>query len=539
MTSERASTAMCSTIQRGQRNLRSKRTAAGEPRLLAALAPHHLSPHYSRIKMQHQRLQKELQAVATVSLATSGPRLRASRSLPAIGLRNTAKQRPTVFDTLVTRMENTCLDVQPPEASPPASPLKLGLSEELVRKDGALVGGSLNALVEHLLPNESYYPESSFVFAFILCCRLFMKPYELLAKVLRGLQLRKNDPEYPDLAPKYLQLLNEWVDKFAYDFRDERMMVSFKDLTQASATLSLEMRKTVGLLQANLLKKLNNLEKYERTLSQLNIAAMERLIDPRTEVNILRICDNPAVVAQQLTYIELERLNSIGPEEFIQTFVKNTEEKEPLYRDMKKTSNLEAYVEWFNRLSYLTATEICVSDKKRDRTKVLDFIVDVAFECRKLHNFNSCMAIIAGLFMSSVNRLKKARTRAIDEKLQELEHLADPVGNYAIYREELKGATSIAEQSVKSSCVVPFFGLLVKDIYFTQEGNRTRHENGNINMEKCMLLANLVSQVLLWKETVLPFPRVQEVLNYLMTIPALTDDELQLASYELEHPCKR
>jgi len=33
---------------------------------------------------------------------------------------------------------------------------------------------------------------------------------------------------------------------------------------------------------------------------------------------------------------------------------------QPLYRDMKKTSNLEAYVEWFNRLSYLVATEICV-----------------------------------------------------------------------------------------------------------------------------------------------------------------------------------
>ena len=31
-----------------------------------------------------------------------------------------------------------------------------------------------------------------------------------------------------------------------------------------------------------------------------------------------------------------------------------------LYRDMKKTSNIEAYVEWFNRLSYLVATEICV-----------------------------------------------------------------------------------------------------------------------------------------------------------------------------------
>lgn len=30
------------------------------------------------------------------------------------------------------------------------------------------------------------------------------------------------------------------------------------------------------------------------------------------------------------------------------------------FSDRKKVSNLEAYVEWFNRLSYLVATEICM-----------------------------------------------------------------------------------------------------------------------------------------------------------------------------------
>ena len=28
------------------------------------------------------------------------------------------------------------------------------------------------------------------------------------------------------------------------------------------------------------------------------------------------------------------------------------------FRDMKKTGNLEAYVQWFNRLSYMVASEI-------------------------------------------------------------------------------------------------------------------------------------------------------------------------------------
>lgn len=30
------------------------------------------------------------------------------------------------------------------------------------------------------------------------------------------------------------------------------------------------------------------------------------------------------------------------------------------FSDRKKAANLEAYVDWFNRLSYLVATEICM-----------------------------------------------------------------------------------------------------------------------------------------------------------------------------------
>lgn len=34
------------------------------------------------------------------------------------------------------------------------------------------------------------------------------------------------------------------------------------------------------------------------------------------------------------------------------------------FSDRKKASNLEAYVDWFNRLSYLVATEICLVSGK-------------------------------------------------------------------------------------------------------------------------------------------------------------------------------
>ena len=55
-----------------------------------------------------------------------------------------------------------------------------------------------------------------------------------------------------------------------------------------------------------------------------------------------------------------ERLRQIGPEEFVQAFAKEERaSKKAIFCDMKRTSNLEAYVQWFNRLSYLVASEIC------------------------------------------------------------------------------------------------------------------------------------------------------------------------------------
>ena len=57
--------------------------------------------------------------------------------------------------------------------------------QELVYQNGSLVAGSLDALIDLLMPTTSSYPERSYVFAFILCSRLFLRPYELLARVVQ------------------------------------------------------------------------------------------------------------------------------------------------------------------------------------------------------------------------------------------------------------------------------------------------------------------------------------------------------------------
>ena len=81
--------------------------------------------------------------------------------------------------------------------------------------------------------------------------------------------------------------------------------------------------------------------------------------------------------------------------------------QEARQRATRRTKNLQAYVDWFNRLSYLVATTVCKKRKKKLRIRVIEFWIEVARECVNIGNFNSLMGIITGLNMVPVARLKK------------------------------------------------------------------------------------------------------------------------------------
>ncbi|XP_060890214.1 ras-GEF domain-containing family member 1B-A-like [Labrus mixtus] len=322
--------------------------------------------------------------------------------------------------------------------------------------DNHLASGSLEALIHHLVPTVDYYPDRTYIFTFLLSSRLFIHPYELMSKVCQLCmeQQRLSDPQADKLrvrkiTPKILQLLAEWTETFPYDFRDERMMRSLKELTHRLATGDEVYRKAVGQMSQGLIRRLTVLSQYEEALVKINATAAERLsalkAKPQATLqrDMLSICNDPFTVAQQLTHIELERLSYIGPEEFVQAFV----QKDPLdndkscFSDHKKANNLEAYVEWFNRLSYLVATEICMPVKKKHRARVIEFFIDVARECFNIGNFNSLMAIISGMNMSPVSRLKKTWSKVKTAKFDILEHQMDPSSNFYNYRTSLRGAT--------------------------------------------------------------------------------------------------
>ncbi|OXB54884.1 hypothetical protein ASZ78_016597, partial [Callipepla squamata] len=384
----------------------------------------------------------------------------------------------------------------------------------LIFQDGNLTSASLDALIQHLIPTTDYYPEKAYIFTFLLSSRLFIEPHELLSRVCHKCieQQRLDDPvldkaRIRKFGPKILQLLTEWTETFPYDFQEERMIGHLKDMIHRIAPCDEAYWKKMNQLLQTLNQKLATLSHGQEGIVKINAAVSDKLVafkskPPSIQREILSVCSDPYTLAQQLTHVELERLSHIGPEEFVQAFVHKDplDGTKPCFSD-QKTSNLEAYVKWFNRLCYLVATEICMPAKKKQRAQVIEFFIDVARECFNIGNFNSLMAIISGMNMSPVSRLKKTWSKVKTAKffILELHHFS-------------------------SQIVIPFFSLLIKDIYFLNEGCANRLPNGHVNFEKFLELAKQVGEFITWKQVECPFEQDANIIHYLHTAPIFTED---------------
>ncbi|ENN75532.1 hypothetical protein D910_10294 [Dendroctonus ponderosae] len=430
------------------------------------------------------------------------------------------------------------------------SSVELGIQQDnaLVYRDGNLLSGSLEALIQHMVPTESYYPDRAYLFAFLLSARLFIKPHDLLAQVRAlgdqqqglgesgSLPGASNGPQQMRFVEKMVQLLAEWTEQFPYDFRDERMMEHVRKITQQCCSINPTLRANVSLLLHNLHPRLTALEEYEKSLeNQTNTASSDEHISCP---DISDICPHPDKLAQQLTHVELERLSFIGPEEFVQAFAKENPALETSFKDLKKTRNLEQYVQWFNRLSYFVATQVCKYQKKKQRVKMVEFWIETGRECFNIGNFNSLMAIIAGLNMSPISRLKKTWNKIQSGKFAILEHQMDPSSNFSSYRSTLKAAMwrSAGATDQRQRIVIPFFSLLVKDLYFLNQGCSSKLPNGHINFEKFWQLAKQVTEFMAWKQVTCPFEKDSKVISVLQHSPVLNENALARASFECEPP---
>uniref|UniRef100_A0A8C1SQM2 Rap guanine nucleotide exchange factor 4 n=1 Tax=Cyprinus carpio TaxID=7962 RepID=A0A8C1SQM2_CYPCA len=154
----------------------------------------------------------------------------------------------------------------------------------------------------------------------------------------------------------------------------------------------------------------------------------------------------------------------------------------------RSTANLELFLKRFNQVQLWVVTEVCLCGTLSKRVQLLKKFIKIAAHCREFKNLNSFFAIIMGMCNPAVSRLSQTWEKLpskFKKFYSEFESLLDPSRNHRAYR------LTVAKMEPP---IIPFMPLLIKDMTFTHEGNKT-FVDGLVNFEKMRLIANTIRAV--------------------------------------------
>uniref|UniRef100_A0A8C3PWZ9 Rap guanine nucleotide exchange factor 5 n=1 Tax=Chrysolophus pictus TaxID=9089 RepID=A0A8C3PWZ9_CHRPC len=151
----------------------------------------------------------------------------------------------------------------------------------------------------------------------------------------------------------------------------------------------------------------------------------------------------------------------------------------------ENTENLSLLLQRCNEVQLWVATEILLCSQLCKRVQLVKKFIKIAAHCKAQRNLNSFFAIVMGLNTASVSRLSQTWEKIpgkFKKLFTELESLTDPSLNHKAYRDAFKKMKSPK---------IPFMPLLLKDVTFIHEGNKTFLDN-LVNFEKLHMIADTV-----------------------------------------------
>uniref|UniRef100_A0A061QHS2 Putative rap guanine nucleotide exchange factor n=1 Tax=Cupiennius salei TaxID=6928 RepID=A0A061QHS2_CUPSA len=148
----------------------------------------------------------------------------------------------------------------------------------------------------------------------------------------------------------------------------------------------------------------------------------------------------------------------------------------------KIMSNLDVFLRRFNEVQYWVVTEMTLAATPARRVALLRKFIKIAAHCREYQNMNSFFAIVMGLSNIAVSRMTQTWEKLpgkLKRTFSDFEALIDPSRNHRRYR------LTVAKMDPP---IIPFMPLLLKDMTFSHEGNKTYME-GLLNFEKMHMIA--------------------------------------------------
>ncbi|EYC32389.1 hypothetical protein Y032_0003g1544 [Ancylostoma ceylanicum] len=147
-------------------------------------------------------------------------------------------------------------------------------------------------------------------------------------------------------------------------------------------------------------------------------------------------------------------------------------------------SNLDLLMRRFNEVQYWATTEVLLALPQK-RVNTLRKFIKIAMYAKENRDLMTLFAITLGLSNIAVSRLTHLWERLpakLRRQFAEFESLLDPSRNHRPYR---------ALVAKMSPPLIPFVPLLLKDLTFIHEGNKTYY-NGLVNFEKMHMIANIL-----------------------------------------------
>ncbi|CAH1788290.1 unnamed protein product [Owenia fusiformis] len=149
------------------------------------------------------------------------------------------------------------------------------------------------------------------------------------------------------------------------------------------------------------------------------------------------------------------------------------------------TANLDIFLRRFNEIQYWVVSEMCLASNLGKRVTLLRKFIKLAAYCKEYQNLNSFFAIVMGLSNIAVSRLSQTWEKLpskFKKMFSDFETTMDPSRNHRVYR------LAIAKMAPP---MIPFMPLLMKDITFTHEGNKTYFDH-LVNFEKMHMISQTI-----------------------------------------------
>ncbi|KAI8816195.1 ras guanine nucleotide exchange factor domain-containing protein [Fimicolochytrium jonesii] len=340
-------------------------------------------------------------------------------------------------------------------------------------------------LIERLTDQDEN--DKTFMDTLLLTYRSFMTPVDFFDQLVA----RFNSELPPDPSPEDIEYFNRmklptqkrviatfkwWVQHHYHDFGvDSAVKADLEDFVDQITTynggeFAADASELYGYIESQALayeEMFHNYKNVERKGKTIEGMVQEISVDD---------------LAQQICLHDFKLFNNIHPIEYLNQIWNNSAESSP---------SMKYFIERFDKESYWAATEIVKEKDLKKRTALLRKFILTGKMCQELNNFFTMFAIIAGLNIPPIQRLKKT-WEALPDKAKkswaELEKMADPSRNMKNYRDTLLAA---------SPPIVPFLPIYLKDLTFMNDGNESKigTERQMINFDKLRMMGNRVKDI--------------------------------------------